>query len=110
MPPQIRMIWGFLKTFWWVIALVVVVVLVGWIYLVNRKNKRKVEEMAGNEAESLIERVHGQVREAIVDVKIEKAVIGAETAMKRKEMEEIRNEPDGKKRREKLAEALQRSL
>jgi len=104
------MVWHFVRTFWWVIVLVLVAVLVGVIYLVNRKKRKQIAEAAGDNAPSLVAEATRHVQEAVTDVKVERAIIGAETKMKREELEAIRQEPNGTKRREKLAAVLAKSL
>ena len=110
MPAWMRMVGHFVRTFWWVIVLVLVAVLVGVIYLVNRKKRKQIEEAAGDNAPSLVAEATRHVQEAVTDVKVERAIIGAETKMKREELEEIRKEPNGTERRKKLAAVLQKSL
>lgn len=105
-----RMVWGFIRTFWWVIILVIAAILVGWVYLVDRKKRKQLEEAAGDNAPSLVAEATRHVQEAVTDVKVERAIISTESKMKREALEEIRKEPDGKKRRERLASVLQDSL
>lgn len=106
----LRMVWNFVRTFWWVVILVIVVLLVGIVYLVNRKKRKDIEAVAGETVPSLIAEATKHVQEAVTDVKVERAIIGADTKAKRKELEEIRKEPSGVKRREKLAAYLQKNL
>jgi hypothetical protein len=106
----LRILGHLCKTFWWVIVLILVAVLFGWLYLVNRKKRGQIENMVNDVEPSLVFSVAAKVGEAVTDIKVERAVIGAETIGKRAKLEAIRKEPDGKKRRERLAEVLQGSL
>lgn len=108
MRDRLKLIGNFLKTFWWVLVLVLVVVFIGWLYLVKRGGKSSKEE--DKTRDTVMGSVATKVKDAVTDVKVDRAVIKAETEMKRKELEEIRQEPDGKKRREKLAGVLSKSL
>lgn len=110
MPSWLRMAGHFLKTFWWVIVLVIVAILVGVAYLADRRKRKALALAEGQNAPSLVAEATRHVQEAVTDVKVERAIIGAESKMKRKELEEIRNEPDGTERRRKLASILERSL
>ena len=110
MPAWLRMTGHFIRVFWWVIVLVLVAALVGVIYLVNRKKRQVIAEAAGQNAPSLVAEATRHVREAVTDVKVERAIIGSDTTAKRKELEEIRSEPDGEKRRDRLAALLQKNL
>jgi hypothetical protein len=104
----IRIVWNFIKTFWWALVLGVLVILVGWFYLVKRKGRSGLETSEGDI--SLIGNVVSKVQGAVTDIRVEKAVIGAETSMRREELIEIRKEPDGVKRRDRLASVLKNSL
>lgn len=105
----LRLVWNFVKVFWWVILLALAVLFLGILYLVKRGQKGQTTDN-GTSEKTLIETAASQVASAVTDVKVERAVIGAETKAKREALEEIRKEPDGKKRREKLASVLGKSL
>lgn len=106
----LRLIWNIVRVFWWAILLVVAIVFLGILYLVKkRKQKTKNEENVGPQR-TLIEDVATEVATAVTDVRIERAIIGADTKMRREALEEIRKEPDGEKRRKKLAAVLSKSL
>jgi len=105
----LRLAWNSVKVFWWVILLAIAVLFLGILYLVKRNQKGQTKD-DGTAEKTLIETVASQVAVAVTDVKVERAVIGAENKMKREGMEEIRKEPDGQKRREKLAAVLAKSL
>jgi len=109
MPTWLRLVGNFFKTFWWVIVLVLAVIafVVGGFILVNRKKKSGAYDTT---SESFVKTVTNKVASAVTDIKVEKAVISTKSDMKRKELEEIRKEPDGKKRRDQLAKILQQSL
>ncbi len=111
MPAWLRLTGNILKTFWWVIVLIVVAITTagGVIYLVKNR-KKKVSENDTRITESFVDMAASRVSNAVTDAKVEHAVIKAETTMKKKELENIRKEPDGRKRREKLASILQKSL
>jgi len=104
------MAWAFARSFWWVIVLVVVAVLVGVVYLVNRKKRKAIEAAAGDNAPSLVAEATRHLQEAVTDVKVERAIIGAETKARREELEAVRKEPNGTERRKKLAAILNKSL
>ena len=110
MVAQLRRIWSILKTFWWAIVLVVVVVLFGWFYLINRRSKKTSIDSVVDKTPSLVAKVIDRVQGATTDMKVETAIIKSESNMRRKELEEIRAEVDGKKRRERLADILRKSL
>lgn len=105
-----RMAWNFIRVFWWIIILVIVVALVGFVYLVNRKKMKQIELEANNKAPSLVAETMKHIQNATTDFKIERAVIKTKTEGKRAELEDIRKEPDGEKRRERLAALLRKSL
>lgn len=107
--PRLRMIWAFVRTFWWVILLVLAVLFLGILYLVKR-SKRGTGVNGGEAEETLIQTAINGIQGAVTDVKVERAVIQAETTMRKAELEQIRKEPDGKVRREKLASVLGKSL
>jgi Ca2+/Na+ antiporter len=99
-------IWNVFKMVWWVILLVVgAIFLVGFIKK-NRKEQDEIEEAATEEAVSFVQVAKQKVGDALTDVKVEQAVIKERSKAKRKEIEEIRKEPDGKVRRKKLASLL----
>jgi len=104
--PWVMLVYNFLKTFWWVILLVVAVILFicgGFLF----KGKVKVD---AETKENFVKKVANQVGYAVADVKLERAIIKYKSEAKRSELEEIRAEKDGKKRREKLAEFLEKNL
>lgn len=104
MKARLNLVLGALRTFWWAIVLVVIVVLFGWIYLVNRKKGETVPNTR------IMDSVVNLVKDAVTDVKVEHAIISTKSENERSEIEEVRNEPDGKKRRERLAAILSRSI
>lgn len=108
MKAKLRLIGNAIKTFWWVIVLVVVAVFLGWLYLVQRRGN--YSETNGKTKRTIMNSVVEKVQGAATDVRVERAIIGAETKMMREALEKVRKEPDGKKRREKLANMLQKSL
>lgn len=110
MRAQLRRIGAFLKTFWWVIVLVLAVVGIGWIYWVKKKSRKQIEDAAKDEAPSLVRSAANRVQSAVTDVKVETAIIKTKSEEQRRDLEEIRQEPDGKKRRERLAALLKDSL
>ena len=89
--------------------MVIVAVLFGWLYLVNKKKREDLGKYTDT-AKPFVEVVANRLQGSITDVKVERAIIGSETAMRRQELEEVRKEPDGKKRRERLAGILKKSL
>lgn len=101
------MIWNWLKAFWWVVVLVVLAALGGWL-IIRRRSDGKV----GREpvVMPLTIRVAENIRVAVTDAKVERAVIKTKSDIERREIEEVRKEPDGKKRREKLAAILAKSI
>lgn len=88
------------------LILAVVFFAIGGFYLVNRKKKANEPD----EVESFVRSVANKVAEATTDVKVEAAIIKTKSAIERENLEEIRKEPDGKKRRKRLAALLQKSL
>jgi hypothetical protein len=98
---------NFLRTFWWVVVLILAAVLFvigGFLF-----SKRKTD--GGKESsESFVTVVASRVSDAFTDVKVDRAVIFTKSEAKRQELEEIRKEPDGKKRRERLAAVLRKSF
>lgn len=110
MPAWLRLVGNFCKTFWWILVLVLAVVLfiVGGFIIVKGK-KRKASAL-GKESSSFVQAVAEKVSGAITDIKVEKAVISTKSDMERKELEKVREEPDGKKRREQLAAILAKGL
>jgi len=104
--PIIKMAWHILRTFWWVIILVVVAILVGGIYILNRKKRVKIEHSPGENAPSLVVEATRHVQEAVTDFRIEKAIIGTRMDTKRRMLEDIRRDPSGERRRERLANLL----
>ena len=109
MGAQARRIWAVIKSFWWVIVLVIVAVLFGWLYLTRRRQSGG-DVSVSSVKPTIVERVADRVRDAATDVQVETAVIKAESDVRRKELEEVRAEPDGKKRRERLVGILRKSL
>lgn len=107
---QFRRMWATLKTFWWAIVLVVVIVLFGWFHLINRRIKKTSVNSMVDKTPSLVTRVIDRVQGATTDMMVETAIIKSESNIRRKELEEIRAEIDGKKRRERLANILRKSL
>jgi len=110
MPAWLRLVGNFFKTFWWIIVLVLAVVLFivgGFIFVKNRKKKAAI---SGEMSESFVQAVNHKVQGAITDIKVERAVIATKSDMERKELEEVRKEPDGEKRRERLAAILAKGL
>jgi hypothetical protein len=110
MPSWLRIAWNGARTFWWAIVLVIVAVLFGWLYLVKKGKQGRVDSVSSDVAKPFVEVVANRLQESVTDVKVERAIIGSETAMRRKELEEVRKEPDGKKRRERLAGILKKSI
>ena len=110
MSPQLRRILAGLKAFWLALVLVVVVVLLGWIYLVNKIKKKADGDSIPGETPSLVRIVANRVQDAVTDAKVETAVIKSTSNERRKEIEEIRSEPDGVKRRERLASVLRNGI
>jgi len=110
MPASVSTVWNWKEALRWVIMLAVVVMLVGWLYLLKRKDTPDAPESTVKPVKTLVATVTEKVSAAVTDAKVERAVIKTKSDMKRKELEEIRKEPDGKKRREKLASILQKSL
>lgn len=110
MKAGLRMFWHFLRAFWWVLVLVIVAVLVGIIYLVNKKKRKQIEQAAGDNAPSLVAEAYRHVQEAATDVRVERAVIAADTEHEKEEVEAIRKEPNGTERRKRLAKYLQDSI
>lgn len=105
-----RVLWNFIRVFWWVIVLLIVVVLFGFVYFINRKKDLRVETETSAKPPSLVTEAMKHVQEAVTDVKVEKAIIKTKTDSKRAELEDIRRELDGEKRRERLAAILKKSL
>jgi len=106
MPAWVRLAGSWLRTFWWVIVLIVVGLLGGWWYLKRKKAPLGIEPAS----QPLIDAVTDKIQDSVTDAKVERAVIKTKSAIQRQRIEEIRKEPDGKKRREKLASILQKSI
>ena len=106
----LRVAWGFVKTFWWVILLVLAVVATGVVLILNRRRQHVLADAVSDETPSLVGAAREKVQDAVTDVRIERALIGAKTEVRRAEIEDIRGEPDGVKRRERLADLLRESL
>jgi len=102
-----KIIVGFLKTFWWVLILILAAILfvIGG-FLFSKKKIVGDKEVS----ESFVNTAVSRVADAVTDVKVDRAIIQTKSEVKRQELEEIRKEPDGKKRREKLAAVLRNSL
>lgn len=106
----LRLILGFLKTFWWVVVLVLAFIATGILLVINFGKRGQIDNAANSKTKKLVEIVAERVHDAVTDVKVERAIISERTSVKRQEIEEIKKEPDGKKRRERLAEILRKSL
>ena len=106
----LRLILGFLKTFWWVVVLVLAFIATGILLVINFGKRGQIDDTANGKTRKLVEIVADRVHDAVTDVKVERAIISERTSVKRQEIEEIKKEPDGKKRRERLAEILRKSL
>lgn len=110
MGAQLRRIWAGIKAFWWVVVLVLAAIVFGWAYLTRRRRDSGEWVPSVPTKPTIVERVADRVRDAATDVQVETAVIKAESDVRRKELEEVRAEPDGKKRRERLVGILRKSL
>ena len=106
---QFTRIWHVLRTVWWAIVVVLAVILfiVGGVWLSRRRKKGSAED---DVIESFVATAANRVKDAVTDVKVETAIIKTDTDMKKEALQELKKEPDGQKRREKLAELLQKSL
>jgi len=101
-----RLAWNAIKSFWWIIALVLLAIC-GLGFLLGRK---KEDEDGNKIKESMVKNVADKISDAVTDIKVERAIIKEKTNQKKKELEKIREEPDGKKRREQLAVILNNSI
>lgn len=108
MNPKLKIVWNFVRVFWWIIVLVLAVVffIFGGFYLLRGKKKKGESE----EVESFVRNVANKVVEATTDVRVEAAIIKTKSTIERENLEDICKEPDGRKRRKRLAAILQKSL
>lgn len=102
-----RMAWGALRASWWAILLGIVFIIVGWIYIVKKKERAGDN---GIEPSDIIDSVIDRARDAAVDVRVERAILSATAEGERKELEAIRTISDGQERRRRLAEKLGKAL
>jgi hypothetical protein len=103
-------IWNVLKMFWWLILLILgAVTVVGFIKR-DKKEQEAVEDTASKKSVSYVQVAKQRASEALTDVKVEQAIIKERSTAKKKELEEIRKEPDGVTRRKKLASLLKNNL
>lgn len=110
MPAWLRLVGNYLKTFWWVIVLVLAALLFifGGFVVVNNKKKKATAQ--GEVTDSFVKSAASKVSDAVTDIKVERAVISTRSEILRTELEKVREEPDGKERREKLADILAQRL
>jgi len=105
-----RWLWNILKAFWWVILLVIgAVLLVGFIRK-DRKSKIELDDVIDEVPSSFVKIATERVKDAMTDVKVEQAIIREKASSKREQLEMIRNEPEGKIRRKRLADVLATSI
>jgi hypothetical protein len=103
-------VWGIVKVAWWAILLVIgVVFLIGFIRK-NRKEREILDDSAEDKAISYVQIAKQKVSEAIVDVKVEQAIVKEKSSVGRKELEAIRSEPDKVARRDKLAKFIKSKI
>ena len=82
----LRVAWGFVKTFWWVILLVLAVVATGVVLILNRRKQRVLADAVADEAPSLVRAAQEKVQDAVTDVRVERATdteFVAETRIRR---------------------------
>lgn len=105
--PRLRRILAALKVVGLCLLFVLVLVLIGWVVFFRRKQQ---PQSSGTATVSSVAKVAEAIQGAVTDVKVETAVINTKTEAEREKLEEIRKEPDGKKRRERLASWLSAKL
>ena len=105
-----RLIAGSAKTFWWVIVLVLIVLVIGWLYLVKNRGKSLNASDLGDTKLTVMDQVIDKVKIASADVRVEHAILSTKAEEERKDLEEIRSIKDGQERRKRLAEKLGKSL
>lgn len=107
---RFRMAWGFLRVAWWAILLAVAVLA---ILILRRKEEAEEIELDDALAEktpSFSTNARERIDQALVDVKVDHAIIKEQSAAKRKELQEIRRDKDEKARLDKLASYLEQNL
>lgn len=114
MKSHLKVIWNWIKAFWWVIILIVMGVT--GVLFVSRNRKKKSEiawsngEIPRPEKSNIVEEVVSKIQVSVTDAKVERAIIKTKSETKRQELEEVKKEPDGKIRRKKLAKILSKSI
>jgi hypothetical protein len=102
------LIWKWSKVVFWIL-LAAVVVFIPIFYLTRKKDSVDVGEFESQNS-SIVKKVKEEVKVAVADAKIERAVIKTKSDIEKKKIEEIKSESDGKKRRKKIAEFLEYNL
>ena len=100
-----RMVWGFLRVAWWAVFLVA-----GIFRRKEQGSSISLDDALEERAPSFSTTAREKIDQALVDVRVEQVIAKAKTAEDRAKLQEIREEPDGKERRKRLAVFLQERL
>jgi hypothetical protein len=107
---RFRMVWGFLRIAWWAILLAVAVVV---IVIFRRKDKAeeiKLDDAISEHTPSFSTNARERIDRALVDVKVDRAIIREQSSAKRMELQEIRRDKDENARLDRLASYLEQNL
>lgn len=96
--------WQSLKVAWWAIILVVCVI----VAIVTIKGKGQAVDRKSNSDHVTMAR--SKIEKAVFGLKIDRAVLQAQTDAQRAIVEDIRQDPDEANKRRRLAEFLQQNL
>lgn len=110
MKAALRMAWGFLKVAWWIILLVAGIVAVAFFRRKDKVETIEIDDVIDEKPTSFSSSARERIDRALVDVRIEKAIIQERSQAKRKELDAIKLENDDEKRLVKLAAFLQENL
>jgi hypothetical protein len=103
---KIIKIWNTLKDYWWIFSLSVVFIIFGFFHLKKRGNGKYGEK----NNDSVIDNVANCIQPATANVMVDNAVIKTKSDVKRQEVEDIRSDPDSKKRKERIVSILKDSI
>jgi hypothetical protein len=107
---RFRMVWGFLRIAWWAILLAVVIVAIVILRRKDEANEIELDDALSEKTPSFSMNARERIDQALVDVKVDHAIIKEQSAAKRKELQEIRRDKDKKARLDKLAFYLEQNL
>jgi hypothetical protein len=107
---RMRMIWGFLRVAWWGILLAVAIVAIIILRRKDEADEIELNDALSDKTPSFSMNARERIALALVDVKVDNAIIKEQSAAKRRELQEIRSDTDHRSRLDRLSSYLEKNI